>query len=64
MYLFKNELLRELPRPTARSYARPSYGPRYARRLQAPTAAPSGDRVALLPTPIPPDERPRFDRAA
>ena len=63
MYLFKNELLREMPRPAARSYARPVYGPRYARRLQAPAALPS-DRIATLPTPAGRDQRPSFDRAA
>lgn len=63
MYLFKNELLRESPRPAARSYARPSYGPRYARRLPAPTTAPR-DKIAALARPAARDEQPSFDRAA
>ena len=61
MYLFKNELLRESPRPAARSYARPSYGPRYARRLP-PT--PPCDKIAALARPAARDEQPGFDRAA
>lgn len=64
MKLFQNELLREPPRPAVRSYARPAYGPRYARRLQAPVAVASRDKVATLPAPSAPLEWPSFDRAA
>ena len=65
MYLFRNELLREAPRPVARSYARPAFGPRYARRPKAPAGSPCGDKVATLPTrPVAAAARPSFDRAA
>lgn len=64
MNLFKNELLREPPRPATRSYARPAYGPRYARRPQAPAAVSPEGKVATLPRPDAPEARPRFDRAA
>lgn len=63
MYLFKSELLRESPRPAPHSYARPAFGPRYARRPAAP-AAPACEKVATLPRPSALVEWPSFDRAA
>ncbi|HSR64903.1 MAG TPA: hypothetical protein VLM17_04775 [Xanthomonadaceae bacterium] len=63
MHLFKSELLHEPPRPAARSYARPAYGPRYSRRSPASPTPPPDERLAS-PPPAAPDAWPVFDRAA
>jgi hypothetical protein len=72
MNLFQSEWLREQPRRVTDSYARPTYGARYARASSAAAEserAPAAiDLLSLtLPSPAPaPRRRPAasFDRAA
>jgi len=68
MNLFQSEWLREPPRPTTGSYARPTYGPRYARAMiPADVSGPAPVIVGVLPLVFPtPRRRPvaSFDRAA
>ena len=65
MHLFQSEWLREPARPAAPSYARPTYGTRYAR-----ADAPVDVATVELPPPLPASgptrtpSPPRFDRAA
>ncbi|NUS38230.1 MAG: hypothetical protein HOQ02_04295 [Lysobacter sp.] len=64
MHLFKNELLRETPRPVVRSYARPTYGPRYARRAPPPASVSAVvENITVMQRAAPP-AWPSFDRAA
>ena len=71
MNLFQSDWLREQPRPATGSYARPTYGTRYARATPAVMSERAPTAIDLLSLTLPlaaptPRRRPvaSFDRAA